>query len=121
MSDRPSENPARPTSTRDLTLSERRFLEAMQDLGFGHFEFLQLRHGELVLHPWPTAVRDVKFGSQEAPEPKPRSAEFELKRQVAEFFAYCRSVEAGEIRTLEVRHGIPLSMEIETAPGGRRA
>jgi hypothetical protein len=111
----------RPASTHDLLDSERRFVQAMQDLGFGRFEFLQIRNGELVLDPWPTTVRDVKFGSQEPTPLRLRSAEFELKRQVVELFEYVRSVEAGEIRALEVRHGLPFSMEIETAPGGRRA
>jgi hypothetical protein len=42
-----------------------------------------------------------------------------LKPQVAELFAYVRGVEAGEIRTLEVKNGLPYSMEVETT-GGRR-
>jgi len=43
--------------------------------------------------------------------------EFELKRQVAELFDYVRTIEAGEIRCLEVRHGLPFSMEVEHLTG----
>jgi len=101
-----------PTSTQDLLPSERRFLDAMRHLRFGRFEFLQIRDGELAIDPWPTTVRDVKFAAQEN-QPQAAATEFALKDQVVELFEYIRSVDAGEIRTLEVRHGLPFSMEIE--------
>jgi hypothetical protein len=112
----------RPMSTRDLTVLERCFLAAMTEVGFGRFEFLRIEHGELVLDPWPRTIRGVKFGSADAATREILSDEFELKRQVGEFFEYVRAVDAGEIRCLELRHGIPFSMEIEHRPnssGGR--
>ena len=111
----------RPVSTRDLRPSERVFLAAMSDLGFGRFEYLRIERGELILDPWPTVVRGVKFGSQGPGAAKVPPDEFELKPQVAELFEYVRSVDAGEIRTLEVKHGLPFSMEIEMAGGRRHA
>ena len=54
-----------PVSTRDLLSSERAFVAAMSGLHFGRFEYLRIEHGEIVLDPWPTAVRDVKFGSHD--------------------------------------------------------
>ena len=65
----------RPRSARDLSLSERRFLDAMNDLGFGRFEHLRIARGELVLDPWPIAVRTVKFGSAGAVPLRSRSEE----------------------------------------------
>ena len=106
----------RPTSTRDLSPAEWRFAHAMNDLWFGRFEFLRIERRELVLDPWPTTVRGVKFGSVDAAAQKHTPNDFELKGQVAEFFAYVRAVDAGEIRCLEVRHGLPFSMEIEHRP-----
>jgi len=107
-----------PVKTQDMLPSEATFLAAMRRLGFGRFEYLQIRGGELVLDPWPATVRDVKFAT---PPNTGKSAESnsELRPQVAEFFAYVRDVDAGEIRELEVRHGLPFSMEIELQ-GGRR-
>jgi hypothetical protein len=107
-----------PVTTQDLLPSEERFLAAMQQLGFGRFEFLQIRGGELVLNPWPVTVRDIKFAAAQntGKHSEPNS---ELRLQVAEFLAYVRDVDAGEIRELEVRHGLPFSMEIELQ-GGRR-
>ncbi len=105
---------SKPTSTKDLLASERRFLDAMRRLSFGRFEFLQIRDGELVLDPWPTTVRDLKFGAQGGQQ-QTAAGEFALKQQVAELFECIRSADAGEIRTLEVRHGLPFSMELELA------
>jgi hypothetical protein len=107
----------RPASTRDLLASESRFAAAMQQLGYGRFEFLRIERGELILDPWPSTVRNVKFGTADPARLKERSPEFELKKQVAEFFEYVRAVESGKIRTLEVHHGLPFSMEIEHGPG----
>jgi hypothetical protein len=107
---------SRPTSTQDLFQSERRFVAAMTEIGFGRFEFMRIEHGELLLDPWPTTVRGVKFGSDDPATRKPLPDEFELKGQVAEFFEYVRAVDAGEIRCLELRHGLPFSMEIEQQP-----
>ena len=56
-------------STSDLRASERAFVAAMQRLGFGRFEFLRIDSGELVLDPWPTTVRGVKFAARTHPRP----------------------------------------------------
>jgi hypothetical protein len=103
-----------PVTTHDLLPSEAAFLTAMQDLGFGIFQQLLIRSGELVLDPAPVTVRHVKFGTP-ATAGKPARATSELRQQIAEFFAYVREVDDGEIRTLEIRHGLPFSMEIELA------
>lgn len=115
-----------PVTIHDLLPSEVAFVAAMQRLAFGRFEYIQIRGGELVLNPGPVTVRDVKFGSP-VTTGKPSAATSELRQQIAEFFAYVREVNAGEIRQLEVRHGLPFSMEIELAgakiavpQGGRR-
>jgi hypothetical protein len=109
----------RPVSTRDLRATERTFVEAMTSLGFGRFEYLRIERGELILDPWPGVVRDVKFGSQDPGTERTFPADFDLKPQVAELFEYIRDVDAGEIRCLEVKNGLPFSMEIEL-PGRRR-
>jgi hypothetical protein len=102
-------------STRDLRPSERRFASAMQELGYGRFESLRIKRGEFVLDPWPTIVRSVKFGDATPNRPDNRSGEFELKQQTAQLFEFIRGVEAGEIRVLEVRGGLPFTMEIASS------
>jgi hypothetical protein len=111
-------NSERPTSTRDLRPSETRFVAAMHQLGYGRFEFLRIERGELVLDPWPSLVRNVKFGTMDPVRPKDSAKDFELKKQVVEFFQYVRGVESGRIRMLTVQNGLPFSMEIERPPEG---
>ena len=98
---------------RELTRSEQLWVQAMQRLRFGRYEYLQIRNGEVVL---PSAgVRLVRFGAEDR-VPELPSDGFELKRPVAELFAYVRGVNAGEIRCLEIRYGLPISMEVEHRP-----
>jgi hypothetical protein len=101
----------RPFATRDLSPSERSFVILLQQLGFGHLESLRIRGGAVVLDPWPTVVKVLKFGATDS---QPRvSADFELKKSMSDLFEYIRGVDDGEIRCLEVRHGLPFSMEVE--------
>ena len=79
---------SRPTSTRDLRPSERAFAAAMSDLGFGRFEYLRIERGELILNPWPSVVRDVKFGWQDPGALKVPPAERSEERRVGK---ECRS------------------------------
>ena len=102
-----------PRTFGDLLPTERTFAKAMQQLGFGRFDFVPIARGELVLNPWPTTVRNVKFGASNLASPKEGPPEFELKKQVAEFFQHIRSIETGEIRTVAVHNGLPFTMEIE--------
>ena len=105
-----------PATTFDLFPSERTFLGDMHRLGHGRYEFLRIRNSELALDPWPTAIRDVKFGAQDLGCEKELSGEFRLKRQVRQLFEYIRSVQVGEIRLLEVANGLPFSMRIQHMP-----
>jgi hypothetical protein len=107
-------------STKDLTPIEHRFIAEMQRLRFGRFERLPILHGQLVLEPWPKTVRGVKFAPADPPTTRTPVEDFELKHQVIELFRYVRDVGAGEIRCLEVRHGLPFSMEVEDQPSPDR-
>jgi hypothetical protein len=101
------------SSSNSLLPDEKRFVNAMQKLAFGRYEFLRIDSGQLVLEPWPATIQGVKFGSHDAASITVPKGEFLLKPQVIELFEYVRAVDAGEIRRLEVRHGLPFSMEIE--------
>jgi hypothetical protein len=107
------ERVARPQSTQDLSPAERRLVGELQQLGFGRVETIRIKGGQLVLDPWPTVVRSVKFCTPAHSPPADGSEEFEIKKQLAELFAYVRGIDNGVIRVLEVRGGLPFSMEIE--------
>lgn len=107
-----------PTSTLDLSGTERRFVVAMSQLWFGRFESVPIRCGELVLAPWPTTVRDIKFATP--PVQSSRGPEhFPLKRQVVELFSYIRRVQRGMVRKIEIQAGLPYSMQVEDFGGPR--
>jgi hypothetical protein len=88
----------------------------MNNIAFGRFELLRIRGGELVLDPWPKAVRAVKFGPQDPSVRKGLQNAFELRPAVRQFLEYVRSVVDGEILRLECRHGLPFSMEVTYRP-----
>jgi hypothetical protein len=96
----------------DLTALERRFVVGMTELGFGSYECVQIVNGNVLLDPWPTTVRGVKFGADTTVIAETLPDDFQLKRQVVEFIEYVRAVDRGEIRCLTVRHGLPFSMEV---------
>jgi hypothetical protein len=88
----------------------------MNELGFGRFELLRIERGELVLSPWPKTVREVRFGAEGSPAHKGLGDEFELKPAIVEFFQYVRANAEGVILSLEVRRGLPFSMETVYQP-----
>lgn len=104
-----------PTDTNDLLPSERRFLAEMQAVWYGRVENLRIQDGELVLDPWPASIRDIRFGSTEKAK-KPVPTDFLLKVHVIEFVTFVRSVSVGEIRSLEIRDGVPVFARVETPP-----
>jgi hypothetical protein len=113
-------NPSRPTTTCDLLPSERTYLDAMHYLRYGRFESLRIERGEMVVDPWPKTIRQVRFGASDPGCEKEPSAEFRLKAQLAELFEYVRSIDAGEIRILEIRGGLPFSMQLVQEPAEPR-
>jgi hypothetical protein len=101
----------RPTTAHDLSTLERTFALILQKLG-GRLETVRNHGGAVVLEPWPTGLMVLKFGAAETQSPSPASS-FELKSSLANLFEYIRGVDDGEIRCLEVRHGLPFSIEVE--------
>ena len=111
-----------PHSTKDLDVSERRFLAVINQLGFGRLESVVIEKGRLVLDPWPLTVRAMKFGAEPGTRATTAAHEFELSRLLVEFFEYVRSVDAAVISRLEIRHSLPYSLEVVLRPeGGERA
>jgi hypothetical protein len=113
-------NAGRPTTTCELLPSERIFLDAMHRLGYGRLEAVLIEKGELVLDPWPSTIRQVKFGASDPACEKETRTEFRLKAQLAELFEYVRSVDAGEICLSEIGGGLPFAIQIVQAPAGSR-
>jgi hypothetical protein len=95
-------------STEDLNFAELELLRAMQKLWFGHFERVKIDAGELILNPWPKAVKSVKFGGKRESRPIVITEPFELCKQQIEFFSEVRKMARGRIEMLQVQEGLPV-------------
>lgn len=104
--------PATHMST-NLVPAEKLLFGAIRELAFGRLEKIAIRQGLPVLDPWPLTIRTVRFGSDPAwPGDEPPCKEFQLTRPFVEMFAATRALGCGEIVRLEVRHSVPVLMEI---------
>jgi hypothetical protein len=96
----------------DLLESERTLVELMEELNFGRIERLQLRDGRPILRPFPRVVAAVKMtGEDHKTDSEIRSGSC-LKQPLMDLFALMRRVGDGELLLIEVRHGLPRSVEI---------
>ena len=99
------------------TAEQRRVLiELMQRVNFGRIERLTVHDGQPVLIPHPAVVREHKFGGENGPRPELGVADFQLKQQVVELFAFFDQLQNGVIDVLEVKHGLPFRMIVTEVP-----
>ena len=102
-----------PKSKSSLLPSQRQLLELMQKVNFGRIEDLQVRAGEPVFNPAPRIIRKLKIGGENGPRPEIACADFWLKSQATELLEAIASLGDGKVLAIEVKHGLPFSVEIE--------
>jgi hypothetical protein len=100
-------------SKSSLTPDQARLVELMQALNFGRIEELQVRGGQPVLDPQPRVIQKVKIGADNAARPEFLSVDFRLKNGIVELLEMILRLRDGEVRSIEVRCGLPVSAEIE--------
>lgn len=96
-----------------LSEAQSRLVELLQRLNFGRIEKLQVREGVPVFDPPPRIIQKLKMGGDNAPRPEADLQDFWLKRQATELLQAIADVGEGEIIAIEVKNGLPFSMEIE--------
>jgi hypothetical protein len=87
----------------------------MQELNFGKFLDLVIRDGEPICDPPPQRKRELKFPGENGPRRERETADFSLKSEVVELFAYFDQLKNGTIDVLEVKHGLPSRMTVTEA------
>jgi hypothetical protein len=109
-----------PVTKSVLSEPQTRLVELLQKLNFGRIEGLQVRYGEPVFDPAPHIVQKLKMGGDNSPRPESRLPDFWLKKQIVELLETIATLGEGEIRSIEIAHGLPLLVEIEhrSIPGG---
>jgi hypothetical protein len=88
----------------------------LQTLNFGRIEALIVRGGQPVFDPPPRVIQKVKMGADNGPRPEVGQSDFRLKDGVIELLEVIARLENGEIRSIEVRCGLPVSAEVEWRP-----
>ncbi len=97
---------------RELTASQQRLVELLQQLNFGCIEGLVVRGGQPVLDPLPDITREVKFGGDNGARQELHNQDFVLKSQVVELFTALDELGNGVIELLDVKHGLPFRMRM---------
>jgi hypothetical protein len=95
----------------DLAPSQRQCISLFQSILFGRIENLSVREGTAVLEPPPNVVRSIKL-TEQLPDAE-ISKDFVFRAEIIRFFAAIRTLQTGIVRRIEIRHGLPILMEIE--------
>ena len=114
----PSAAPAVAAESRKsgLSPSRRRLLTLLQRLNCGRIEDLLVRSGEPVFTPSPRVIRKVKIRGENGPRSEVHVPDFALKTEVIELFDHLARLGDGTVRRLEVKHGLPFSLDVEEEP-----
>ena len=102
-----------PISKSTLTKAQSDLVDLLQRLNFGRIESLLIRSGEPVFDPAPRIVQKLKMGGENGPRPEAGLQDFWLKRNIVEMLQAIANLGDGEILAIEVKHGLPFSMEVE--------
>ena len=70
-----------------------------------------------VFEPPPGVIKKLKMGADNSPRPEADLENFWLKQPVIDMLRAIAELGDGKIRSLEVKNGLPFSMEIEHPVG----
>jgi hypothetical protein len=102
------------TTKSSLTTAQRQLVELLQQLNFGRLERLRVKNGQPTFEPRPHIIKKLKIGGGDnAPRPESNLADFWLKQQTAEMLQAISDLGDGVVLSIDVRHGLPFSIEIE--------
>lgn len=100
------------STTPILTPARTRLLLLMHEVGYGRIVDLQVRDGEPVFDPPPTAKRLYQFGRDAASCPADTRQGLILKRKVQELLEVFDRERSLHIEELKVEDGLPVMMVV---------
>ncbi len=104
----------------DLTPIERRLCSIIREVTFGRLENVPVRSGAVLLAPPPIQIHSFKPGAAvTATVPEPADGT-RLPEHFVDLFSHLRRTEEATIRRIEIRHGLPILVEVESFVGERR-
>jgi hypothetical protein len=104
-----------PTNKSDLCEPERQLVDLLRDLDFGRIQELQIRDDKPVLDPPPRVIATLSMKAESFAPEEARLGDFALKQPVVLLLLLIRQIGEGKILIIEVRHGLPVSVEVERA------
>ncbi len=105
-----------PISKSSLSKAQSRLVELLQNQPFCRIECLKVRAGEPLFSPPPRVIQKLKMGAENGPRTESTLPDFWLKKQIIELLETIAELGEGEIRSIEIAHGLPLTVEIERKP-----
>ncbi len=105
-----------PVSKSSLSARHIRLIELCHERPFCRVERLQVQDGEPLFTPATTIIQKFRMGGDNSPRAESALPDFWLKRQMIELLDIMRELGNGEIRSIEVAHGLPMLVEIESQP-----
>ena len=98
----------------DLQPGQKWLVETMQAINFGTISGLLVVGGEPTADPPPRLVRELRLPGENGPRPETRMSDFELREQIVELLREIERLGTGTIDLIEVRHGVPFRVFLET-------
>lgn len=105
-----------PVSKSSLSRKQIRLVELCQQHPFCRLGGLQVRGGEPSFTPPPTIIQKFRMGGDNNRRSESALPDFWLKRPMVELLEIIEKLGEGEIRSIEIAHGLPLTVEIERRP-----
>ena len=107
----------RPIAKSSLSDRQQQLLRILQENPFCRIEGLRVRGGEPDFSPPPVLIRKLKMGTDNARRPEGALEDFLLKRQIIDLLQTIAELGDGEVRSIEIQHGLPLLVELVRRPG----
>ena len=95
-----------------LTPARRHLVEMMQEINYGRLEGLQVRDGDPLIDPPPTATRSFLFGRTNGPNRSREKKDFSLKKALADLFEIFDREQSLSIQELIIEDGLPIRMTV---------
>jgi type II secretory pathway component PulJ len=102
-----------------LSAAQCQLVELLQTLNFGRIEGLHVKAGQPTFDPAPRVVQKLKMGGDNGPRQETSLQDFRLKNQMIEMLEALAVMGDGVVLAVEVKNGLPFSMEIEQPLDGR--
>ena len=102
-----------PITKSSLSGAQGRLVELLQTLNFGRIEGLRVEAGQPMFEPAPRLIQKLKMGGENGPRHETTLPDFWLKQQTSEMLAAIAQLGDGQVLSIEVKYGLPFSMEVE--------